>query len=149
MDNDTIFSPGHFSDRTFFATPVVVRFSSLLSVINIDSLIVCLQVTHLSFILLLCSGKLPLRCAENIGLCNKKRNGHHPTPLPIILTNLISNKTSVETSLFPYCFSCSPLSEHIRYVHATAKAPVLAAVTIGAYQFYNTTTPRDLASLRI
>ena len=34
MDNDTIPSPGHFSDRTFFATPVVVRFSSLLSVIN-------------------------------------------------------------------------------------------------------------------
>ena len=56
-----IVRPGHFSDRTFFVTPAVTRFSSLLSVINIDSLIVCLQVTHLSFILLLCSGKLPLR----------------------------------------------------------------------------------------
>ena len=62
---------GHFSDRTFFGTSVVVRFSSLLSVINIDSLIVCLQVTHLSFLLLLCSGKLPLRRAENFGLRNK------------------------------------------------------------------------------
>ena len=54
-------SPGHFSDRTFFVTPAVKRFSSLLSVINIDSLIVCLQVALLSSILLLCSGKLPLR----------------------------------------------------------------------------------------
>ena len=52
---------GHFSDRTFFITPAVTRFSNLLSVINIDSLIVCLQMTLLSFILLLCSGKLPLR----------------------------------------------------------------------------------------
>ena len=68
MDNDTFSSPGHFSDRTFFVTPVVVRFSSLLSVINIDSLIVCLQVTLLSFILLLCSGKLPLRCAAKISV---------------------------------------------------------------------------------
>ena len=66
MDNNTIFSPGHFSDRTFFATLVVVWFSSLLSVINIDSLIVCLQVTLLSFLLLLCSGKLPLRRAAKI-----------------------------------------------------------------------------------
>ena len=56
-----ITSSGHFSDRTFLATPVMVRFSSLLSVINIDSLIVCLQMTLLSFILLLGSGKLPLR----------------------------------------------------------------------------------------
>ena len=70
MDNDTIFSPGHFSDRTFFATPVVVRFSSLLSVINIDSLIVCLQVALLSFILLLGSGKLPLRRATKIAFHN-------------------------------------------------------------------------------
>ena len=70
MDNDTIFSPGHFSDRIFFVTPVMVRFSSLLSVINIDSLFVCLQVTHLSFILLLCSGKLPLRRATKIAFHN-------------------------------------------------------------------------------
>ena len=70
MDNDTISSPGHFSDRTFFVTPVVVRFSSLLSVINIDSLIVCLQVTLLSFILLLCLGKLPLRRATKIAFHN-------------------------------------------------------------------------------
>ena len=70
MDNDTIFSPGHFSDRTFFVTPAVTRFSSLLSVINIDSLIVCLQVTHLSFLLLLCSGKLPLRRATKIAFHN-------------------------------------------------------------------------------
>ena len=61
--NPLIPSPGHFSDRTFFVTPAVKRFSILLSVINIDSSIVCLQVAHLSFILLLCSGKLPLRCA--------------------------------------------------------------------------------------
>ena len=70
MDNDTIFSPGHSSDRTFFATPVVVRFSSLLSVIDIDSLFVCLPVTLLSFILLLCSGKLPLRRATKIAFHN-------------------------------------------------------------------------------
>ena len=71
MDNDTISSPGHFSDRTFFVTPAVKRFSSLLSVINIDSLIVCLQMTHLLFILLLCSGKLPLRCAAKISVYSK------------------------------------------------------------------------------
>ena len=59
--NPLIIFSGHFSDRTFFVTPVVVRVSSLLSVINIDSLIVCLQETLLSFLLLLCSGKLPLR----------------------------------------------------------------------------------------
>ena len=70
MDNDTISSPVHFSDRTFFVTPAVKRFSSLLSVINIDSLIVCLQVTLLSFILLLCSGKLPLRRADKIAFHN-------------------------------------------------------------------------------
>ena len=73
-------SPGHFSDRTFFVTPVMVRFFSLLSVINIDSLIVCLQMTLLSFIILFCSGKLPLRRRVNCRLCNKKRNGDHPTP---------------------------------------------------------------------
>ena len=55
-----ISSSGHFSDRTFFVTPVATRFSSLLSVIYIDRLIVCLQIAFLSFIILLCSGKLPL-----------------------------------------------------------------------------------------
>ena len=104
MDNDTIFSPGHFSDRTFFVTPVMARFFSLLSVINIDSLIVCLQVALLSFILLLCSGKLPLRCAAKTVAKQKKRNEDHPTPLPIILTNLISNKTSVEALPLPFLF---------------------------------------------
>ena len=59
---------GHFSDRTFFVTPAVKRFSSLLSVINIDSLIVCLQVILLSFILLLCLGKLSLRRREKISV---------------------------------------------------------------------------------
>ena len=78
-----ISSSGHFSDRTFFVTPAVTRFSSLLSVINIDSLIVCLQIALLSFILLLCSGKLPLRLRVKFGVCNesyttKKRNGHDP-----------------------------------------------------------------------
>ena len=63
-----ITSPGHFSDRTFFVTPAFTRFSSLLSVINIDSLIVCLHVKLLSFILLLFSGKLPLRWRKNFGL---------------------------------------------------------------------------------
>ncbi len=63
--NPLITSPGHFSDRTFFVTPAATRFSSLLSVINIDSLIVCLQVALLSSILLLCSGKLPLHRREN------------------------------------------------------------------------------------
>ena len=61
-------SPGHFSDRTFFVTPAVKRFSSLLSVINIDSLIVCLQVILLSFILLLCLGKLSLHRREKISI---------------------------------------------------------------------------------
>ena len=73
-------SPGHFSDRTFFVTPAVKRFSILLSVINIDSLIVCLQVALLSFILLLCSGKLPLRRADKTVAKQKKRHGYHPTP---------------------------------------------------------------------
>ena len=59
---------GHFSDRTFFVTPAATRFFSLLSVINIDSLFVCLQVTLLSFILLLGSGKLPLRRAAKISV---------------------------------------------------------------------------------
>jgi hypothetical protein len=99
-----ITSSGHFSDRTFFVTLAMTRFFSLLSVINVDSLIVCLQVTHLSFIILLCSGKLPLRCAAKTGVMQKKRNGYHPTPLPIILTNLISNKTSVEASPLPFLF---------------------------------------------
>ena len=69
--NPLITSPGHFSDRTFFVTPAAMRFSSLLSVINIDSLIVCFQETLLSFILLLCSGKLPLRRRENPRIYNK------------------------------------------------------------------------------
>ena len=37
------------------------------------------------------------------------------------------------------------LSEHIRYVHAAAKAPVLTAVTVDSHQPYNTATPMDLA----
>ena len=93
MDNDTISSPGHFSDRTFFVTPAVKRFSSLLSVINIDSLIVCLQMTHLLFILLLCSGKLPLRCAAKISVYSKNcglpfladRSGNNAQPIIFII----------------------------------------------------------------
>jgi len=41
------------------------------------------------------------------------------------------------------------LSEHIRYVHAAAKAAMLAAVSVDAHQSYNTATPSDLASLRM
>ena len=63
-----ITSSGHFSDRTFFVTLAMTRFFSLLSVINIDSLIVCLQVILLSFILLLCLGKLSLRRREKISI---------------------------------------------------------------------------------
>ena len=63
---------GHFSDRTFFVTPAVTQLSSLLSVINIDSLIVCLQIALLSFILLLCSGKLPLRRGAKLAFHNEK-----------------------------------------------------------------------------
>ena len=77
----TITVPGHFSDRIFFVTPVVARFFSLLSVINIDSLFVCLSVALLSFILLLCSGKLPLRRAEIMGI--KKINRHRRKPIPV------------------------------------------------------------------
>ena len=65
-------SPGHFSDRTFFVTPAVTQLSSLLSVINIDSLFVCLQIALLSFILLLCSGKLPLRRTAKLAFHNEK-----------------------------------------------------------------------------
>ena len=36
---------GHFGDLTFFATPVIARLLSLLSVINIDSVFVCLFAT--------------------------------------------------------------------------------------------------------
>ena len=53
----------------------MVRFSILLSVINIDSLIVCLQVALLSFILLLCSEKLPLRCAAKTEAMKKRGMG--------------------------------------------------------------------------
>ena len=42
-------SPGHFSDRTFFVTPVMVRFFSLLSVIYIDS-VICLSPGNTSFV---------------------------------------------------------------------------------------------------
>ena len=61
---------GHFSDRTFFENPVMARILNLLSVINIDSLFVCLPVTLLSFILLLCSRELPLRRAAK---CPKRK----------------------------------------------------------------------------
>ena len=85
-ESQTVFTitdtlPGHLSDRTFFVTPVMVRFSSLLSVINIDSLFVCLQVTLLSFILLLCSGKLPLRRTGKTG--SKRINRHRRNPMPV------------------------------------------------------------------
>ena len=66
--------PGHFSDRTFFANPVIARLLNLLSVINIDSLFVCLPVTLLSFILLLCSRELPLRRAAKYPKWNKTDN---------------------------------------------------------------------------
>ena len=42
-------SPGHFSDRTFFVTLATMRFSSLLSVINIDS-VICLSPGDTSFV---------------------------------------------------------------------------------------------------
>ena len=41
--------PGHLSDRTFFVTPAVKRFSSLLSVIKIDS-VICLSPDDTSFV---------------------------------------------------------------------------------------------------
>ena len=47
--NPLITSPGHFSDLTFFVTPAVTQLSSLLSVINIDSLI-CLSPDSTSFV---------------------------------------------------------------------------------------------------
>jgi len=43
------YPPGHLSDRTFFVTPAVTRFFSLLSVIYIDSLI-CLSPGDTSFV---------------------------------------------------------------------------------------------------
>ena len=51
---------GHFSDRTFFVNPVI--------------LFVCLPVTLLSFILLLCSRELPLRRAAKCPKWNKTDN---------------------------------------------------------------------------
>ena len=42
-------TPGHFSDRTFFVTLAMTRFSSLLSVINIDS-VICLSPGDTSFV---------------------------------------------------------------------------------------------------
>ena len=65
---------GHFSDRTFFVNPVIEPLLNLLSVINIDSLFVCLPVTLLSFILLLCSRELPLRRAAKCPKWNKTDN---------------------------------------------------------------------------
>ena len=60
-------TPGHLA---------MTRFSSLLSVINIDSLFVCLQMTLLSFLLLLRSGKLPLRrCVKSRSMQRKRGAG--------------------------------------------------------------------------
>ena len=123
-----IISSGHFSDRTFFVTPAATRFSSLLSVIYIDSLIVCLQIALLSFILLLCSGKLPLRRGENPGLCTKKRNGNFPLLFLHIILGSVCPRFHATFLLLPLTL---PL-ERIRYVHTTAEAAVLAAVTVDA-----------------
>jgi hypothetical protein len=53
-ESQTVFTiavtlPGHLSDRTFFAKPVVVWSSSLLSVIDIDS-VICLSPSDTSFV---------------------------------------------------------------------------------------------------
>ena len=45
-----ISSPGHFSDRTFFVTPAVTRFSILLSVIYIERQLNCLYPDGTSFV---------------------------------------------------------------------------------------------------
>ena len=63
---------GHPNDQKVFATPVVERFLRLLSVINIDKVIMsCLPVTLLTCILLLCSGKLPVRRRVKIRVLNR------------------------------------------------------------------------------
>ncbi|WP_295360786.1 hypothetical protein [uncultured Succiniclasticum sp.] len=95
---------GHFSDRTFLATPVMVRFSSLLSVINIDSLI-CLSPGGTSFVhfIALFGKAATALCRQNRGYA-KKEEWDYPTPLPVILANQISNQTVAETSLFPLLF---------------------------------------------
>ena len=47
LDSTTL--PGHLSDRTFFVTSAVTRFFSLLSVIDIDS-VICLSPGDTSFV---------------------------------------------------------------------------------------------------
>ena len=118
MDNDTISSPGHFSDRTFFVTPAVKRFFSLLSVINIDSLIVCLQMTHLLFILLLCSGKLPLRCAAKISVYSKNCG------LPF-LTDRSGNNTRSIILLLPHniCDLILTSYQNVQFICTLAATP--------------------------
>ena len=123
---------GHFGDRTFFVTPAVTQFPSLLSVIYIDSLFVCLPMILLSFISLLCSGKLPLRRGVKSGLYNKcytikKEERNFPLLfLHIILCSIYPRFQAVFLFLL-----ILPL-ERIRYVHAAAKATVLATVTVDA-----------------
>ena len=59
-------TPGHFSDRTFFVTLAMTRFSSLLSVINIDS-VICLSPGDTSFVhLIALFGKAATAPSRNV-----------------------------------------------------------------------------------
>ena len=75
------FQSGHFSDRTFFVTPAVTRFSSLLSVINIDSLI-CLSPGDTSFVhFIALFGKAATALTRKSRAIHKKEEREFPTPL--------------------------------------------------------------------
>jgi hypothetical protein len=81
--------PGHFSDRTFFVTPVVKRFPSLLSVINIDS-VICLSPDDTSFVhfIALFGKAATAPCGKNGEL---KENGTGEIPCRFIIVAVISH----------------------------------------------------------
>ena len=85
-ESQTVFTiavtlPGHLSDRTFFVTPVMERFSSLLSVINIDS-VICLSPDDASFVHF-----IALFGKAATAPCGKMRskiiNRHRRNPMPV------------------------------------------------------------------
>ena len=120
--NPLIPSPGHFSDRTFFVTPAAMRFSSLLSVINIDSLIVCLKVALLSSILLLCSGKLPLHRRENPRLYIKIWGFESLLNLKM-KTNKPKGTDNAKTETFTILWTHSPVASKLGASHLKQSKP--------------------------
>ena len=110
----------------------MTQLSSLLPVIYIGSLIVCLQIALLSFLLLLCSGKLPLRLRVKSGVCNESyTTKKEEWEFPLLFLHVILGSVCPRFHATLLFLQILPL-ERIRYIHAAAEAAVLAAVTIDA-----------------